>query len=65
MDITKVDEIVAKHNPVPITMPTQDEILRAKTLKDNANMQIQLEQQQKLNADILLKIAKVGGSTNV
>lgn len=51
--------------PTPIPQPTQDDLLRAKILKDNANMQLQLAQQQKLNADILLKIAKLGGSTNV
>ena len=47
------------------TQPTQEEILRAKLIKDNANMQLQLAQQQKLNADILLKIANLGGTTNV
>lgn len=44
--------------------PTQDDLLRAKLIKDNANIQLQLAQQQKLNADTLLKIAKVGGATN-
>lgn len=65
-NMIKVNEIVEKHNPTPIQpQPAQEEILRAKILKDNANTQIQLTQQQKLNADILLKLAKVGGSTNV
>lgn len=51
--------------PVIKVEPSQDEILRAKILKDNADIQLQLVQQQKLNADILLKLASLGGSTNV
>ena len=65
IDIAKVNEVVAKHNPIQLERPTADEILRAKLIKDNASMQLQLAQQQKLNADILLKLASLGGSTNV
>lgn len=38
--------------------------LNAKLLKDNANMQIELENQKKLNADLLTKIAELGGNAN-
>lgn len=63
--IKTVDEVYQDYlNPIDI-QPTADEILRAKLIKDNANIQLQLAAQQKLNADILLKLAKVGGSTNV
>jgi hypothetical protein len=45
--------------------PSEEEILKAKLIKDNADIQLQLATQQKLNADILLKLAKVGGIANV
>lgn len=53
--------------PIELQKPqfTQEDMLRAKILKDNANMQLQLSTQQKFNADLLLKIAKIGGTTNV
>lgn len=41
--------------------PTQQESLNAKLLKDNANFSLELEAQKKLNADMMLKIAKLGG----
>ncbi|WP_236895399.1 hypothetical protein [Clostridium beijerinckii] len=50
---------------IQVSQPTADEILRAKLIKDNADIQLQLAQQQKLNADLLLKIAKLGGTINV
>lgn len=59
------DEEKEKLFPAPVPQPTADDLLRAKILKDNASMQLQLLAQQKLNADILLKLAKVGGTTNV
>ena len=46
----------------PVQQPTEQQILNAKLLQDNANMQLELEEQKKLNAQILLQIA--GGSTN-
>lgn len=45
-----------------LQQPTEQQILNAKLLQDNANMQLELEEQKKLNAQILLQIA--GGSTN-
>ena len=48
--------------PTPVQQPTEQQILNAKLLQDNANMQLELEQQKQLNAQILLQIA--GGSTN-
>ncbi|NRT78647.1 hypothetical protein [Clostridium beijerinckii] len=62
---TATQEELNEAYPSIMVQPTPDEILRAKLLKDNANTQLQLAAQQKLNADILLKLAKVGGSTNV
>ncbi|MGN2369373.1 hypothetical protein ACTFJW_04845 [Clostridium cagae] len=52
-------------NNLPKPQPTKEEIMRAKLLKDNADIQLKLTEQQKFNADLLLKIAKLGGSTNV
>lgn len=48
--------------PIPVQQPTEQQILNAKLLQDNANMQLELEQQKQLNAQILLQIA--GGVTN-
>lgn len=48
--------------PTLVQQPTEQQILNAKLLQDNANMQLELEQQKQLNAQILLQIA--GGSTN-
>lgn len=62
---TATQEELNEAYPVINMQPTADEILRAKLIKDNADMQLQLAQQQKLNADILLKIANLGGSANV
>ncbi|ACQ53975.1 hypothetical protein EXN65_20170 [Clostridium botulinum] len=38
--------------------------LNAKLLKDNANMQIELDKQRELNSTLLLKIAELGGNAN-
>ncbi|MHB9947313.1 hypothetical protein CF095_18405 [Clostridium botulinum] len=46
------------------TQPTQQELLNAKLLKDNAKIQIELNKQKELNADLLLKIAQLGGNAN-
>lgn len=56
-------EYLEKLNNPPKPQPTEQQILNAKLLQDNANMQLELEEQKKLNAQILLQIA--GGSTNV
>lgn len=48
--------------PTPVQQPTEQQILNAKLLQDNASMQLELEQQKQLNAQILLQIA--GGVTN-
>lgn len=48
----------------PITQqPSEQQVLNAKLLQDNAKMCIELEQQKQLNAQILLQLA--GGNTNV
>ncbi|MCW7999807.1 hypothetical protein CFK35_18225 [Clostridium sp. cpc1] len=38
--------------------------LNAKLLKDNANMQVELDKQKELNSTLLLKIAELGGDIN-
>ncbi|MDU7250833.1 MAG: hypothetical protein E6274_00600 [Clostridium sp.] len=46
---------------------TKEEIqaeLNAKLLKDTANMQIELDKQKQLNANLLKQIAQLGGNTN-
>lgn len=51
--------------PTQVQQPTEQQILNAKLLQDNANMQLELEQQKQLNAQMLLQIAQLGGNTNV
>lgn len=46
-----------------VKKPTEQQILNAKLLNQNANLQLQIEQQKQLNAQILLQLA--GGNTNV
>ena len=48
--------------PILMQKPTKQQILNAKLLQDNANIQLELEQQKQLNAQILLQIA--GGVAN-
>ena len=52
-----------KENNKIIVEPTQDEILRAKLLKDNVATQLQLVKQQQINANLLSQIAKLTGGT--
>lgn len=48
----------------PITpQPSEQQVLNAKLLQDNAEMSTELEKQKQLNAQILLQLA--GGNTNV
>ena len=49
--------------PKPLQQPTEQQILNAKLLQDNANVQLELEQQKQLNSQILLQLA--GGNANV
>lgn len=44
---------------------TEQQVLNAQLLQQNAEMQTQLEQQKQLNAQMLLQIASLGGSANV
>lgn len=46
-----------------IQKPTEQQILNAQLLQQNANLQLEIEQQKQLNARILLQLA--GGNTNV
>jgi len=45
-----------------VEKPTQEEILRSNLLKDNVAFKLQLAQQQKINANLLTQIAKLGGT---
>ncbi|EJO5347293.1 hypothetical protein NRP93_001370 [Clostridium botulinum] len=47
-----------------ISQVKQQAELNAKLLKDNAKIQIELDKQKELNADLLLKIAQLGGNAN-
>lgn len=49
--------------PPIISQPSEQQVLNAKLLQDNAEMSIELEKQKQLNAQILLQLA--GGNTNV
>lgn len=48
--------------PILKPQPTQEEIIRANLLKDNVSFKLQLSQQQKINANLLTQIAKLGGT---
>lgn len=49
-----------------IEEPSEQEILNAQLLKENADIKAQLTEQQELTANLLLQIASLkGGSTNV
>lgn len=62
-EILKItDEVYQDYlNPLK-PQPTQEEIIRANLLKDNVNFKLQLAQQQKINANLLTQIAKLGGT---
>lgn len=61
------DEEKAKLFPKvePVVTPTQQDVLNAKLMADNATLLKANEEQKKLNADLLLKIAMLGGKENV
>ena len=62
VDTTKIDEVIKKHDPSQIVVPTQDEILRAKIIKDGVTMQLKQMKQDQINANLLAQIAKLGGT---
>ncbi|HDK7138947.1 TPA: hypothetical protein PTV74_001364 [Clostridium botulinum] len=62
-------EIFYEYEDVPksdegLEQQKQQVELNAKLLKDNANMQIELNKQKELNSSLLLKIAELGGDIN-
>lgn len=63
----KINVTTLEDELIPVTtntqQPTQDEILRAKLLKDNADIKLQLVQQQQINANLLNQVAKLTGGT--
>lgn len=65
----KITELTEEEKELlfPLEQPkaTEQQVLNAKLLQDNANMQIELGEQKKLNAQMLLQIASLGGNTNV
>lgn len=65
INIIKTWEQWNQEQPQKVPEPTRQDSLNAELLKDNANIQLQLQAQQKLNADLLLKVAQLGGSNNV
>ncbi|CAL83872.1 hypothetical protein FDF29_06615 [Clostridium botulinum] len=46
------------------TQEEKQQALNAKLLKDNAEIQIELNKQKELNSSLLLKIAQLGGNAN-
>jgi hypothetical protein len=56
------DEEKEKLFPTKTQELSQEEILRANLLKDNVAFKLQLAQQQKINANLLTQIAKLGGT---
>lgn len=55
-----------KDKNIVIVEPSEQEILNAQLLKENADMKAQLAEQQELTANLLLQVASLkGGSTNV
>ncbi|EPY2281816.1 MULTISPECIES: hypothetical protein [Clostridium] len=60
----KLKQEIEEDNKDLNTQPSQQDAINAKLLKDNANMQIELNKQKELNSTLLLKIAQLGGNTN-
>ena len=54
-------EVMWEEVQEPIPQPSNQDLLNAKLLQDNANIQLKLEAQEKLNADLMLKVAQLGG----
>ncbi|WP_321994840.1 hypothetical protein [Clostridium butyricum] len=54
-----------ENNKPVVKEPTSQDILNAKLISDNAELLKANEEQKKLNANLLLKIAMLGGNTNV
>lgn len=55
------DEEKKKLFPKPVEKPDDQEILNSQLLKSNADIKTQLSEQQEINADLLLQIAKIKG----
>lgn len=44
---------------------TEQQVLNAQLLQQNANLQLEMQQQKQLNAQMLLQLASLGGNGNV
>lgn len=65
MYVNPVDKLIFyEYEDIPKSKEDLQQELNAKLLKDSASMQIELNSQKQLNADLLLKIAKLGGGIN-
>lgn len=65
MYYSKEKGIYYEYEDIPKTQEELQQEVNAKLLKDSANMQIELNKQRELNADLLIKIAKLGGNVSV
>lgn len=65
----KVAELTEEEKDLlfPIEQPkaTEQQVLNAQLLQQNANLQLEMEQQKQLNAQMLLQLASLGGNINV
>ena len=64
-DSEKINELASNLDNTTIVQANEQQILNAQLLQQNANMQLEIEQQKQLNAQILLQIAQLGGNANV
>ncbi|WP_141639556.1 hypothetical protein [Clostridium haemolyticum] len=62
MDIFKVEG--GDFTNDKLTEEEQQLEINSKLLKDSANLQIHLKKQQELNANLLIKLAQLGGNIN-
>ncbi|WP_039232309.1 hypothetical protein [Clostridium novyi] len=63
-DIANMDIFEVEGGEFSCATKTKEELqteINAKTLKDSANLQIELDKQKELNATLLMEIAKLGG----
>lgn len=62
-DVKIITNIAENLDNTPVMYANEQQILNANLLQQNASLQLEIEQQKQLNAQILLQLA--GGITNV
>ncbi|MHB8036171.1 hypothetical protein CF069_20155 [Clostridium botulinum] len=63
-EFKNIEKILSEKTKSEELEQQKQQALNAKLLKDNALIKIELDKQKELNADLLLKIAQLGGNAN-